>query len=287
MENSAESKKVNDDKKSVNSRKTKNTLQFDEFKNSGKKRIKFESEGIPEEEYEDPKKTSFISNKLTKISDKYYKSYMFKVIMLGNIAVGKTCLLSFFTDNIFKTEYNCTIGCDFKTKAISPYEGCKVDLQIWDTCGEEKFRSITKGYYRDSAGIVLVFDVTNEKSFNDIVSWIDEIKLNSRPTCKIVLVANKCDLKSERVVTEMAVKRFAEKNDLTFFESSAKTGNKVSEIFRVLSVKMIDLFEEELKKDPTGNNIKDPSKIKFGSQTAYQEAELPELPRTSKKKNCC
>lgn len=289
MENSSEQqRKYQDEKKSVNSKKTKSTLQFDEFKNSGKKRINFDSaNGIPEEDYEDPKKTSFISNKFSKQSDKYYKSYMFKVIMLGNIAVGKTCLLSYFTDNQFKTEYNCTIGCDFKTKTISPCEGCKVDLQIWDTCGEEKFRSITKGYYRDSAGIVLVFDVTNEKSFNDIVLWIDEIKINSRPSCKIVLVANKCDLKTERVIAEQTIRRFAEKNDLTYFEASAKTGNQVSEIYKSLSLKMIDLFEEELKRDPTKNELKDPSKIKFGSQMAYQEAELPDLPRTSKKKNCC
>lgn len=280
------SSKPNDEKKSVNSKKTRSTLQLDEFKEKSKRiKLNFNASSIIEEEEhvtEVNKKSSFAQIKQL---DKDYKGFMFKVIMLGNIAVGKTCILSFFTDNQFRTEYTCTIGCDFKTKTIIPKNSSniKVDMQIWDTSGEERHRSITKQYYRDSAGIVLVFDVTNEKSFSDIVTWIEEIKTNSRPKCSIVLVGNKTDLNNERVVSQDRVLRFANTYEIPYFETSAKTGASIEDIFYKLADKMIEMYEEEGIKFSNANS----SRIQFGNRASTQETSLPDLPKIEKSGKCC
>lgn len=122
---------------------------------------------------EQNKVNTSVSNQSIKNSKKRlidYQRYMFKIILLGNIAVGKTCLLSYFVDNVFRTEYTCTVGVDFKVKTVSIEPDKKIDLQIWDTSGEERFKTITKQYYRDASGILIIFDVTNEKSFLDVAN---------------------------------------------------------------------------------------------------------------------
>lgn len=282
------SSRPSDDKKSVNSKKTKSTLQFDEFKDRNKRiKLNFNSDSIMEEDEQQAvveinKKSSFAQIKQL---DKDYRGYMFKIIMLGNIAVGKTCILSFFTDNQFRSEYTCTIGCDFKTKTIIPKNSSniKVDMQIWDTSGEERHRSITKQYYRDAAGIVLVFDVTNEKSFSDIVTWIEEIKTNSKPKCCIVLVGNKTDLDSQRVVNQERAERFAKTYQIPYYETSAKTGTCIEDIYYKLADNMIQVYEEEGYKFTDTNS----SRIHYGNKAATQETSLPDLPKVEKSGKCC
>lgn len=222
-----------------------------------------------------------IKNSKNRLID--YQRYMFKIILLGNIAVGKTCLLSYFVDNVFRTEYTCTVGVDFKVKTVSIEPDKKIDLQIWDTSGEERFKTITKQYYRDASGILIVFDVTNEKSFLDVANWIEDIKNYSKLNVSIVLVGNKCDLENQRVVSREKALEFANKNDLKYYETSAKTGTKVGSMFEELALIMVNKFdlEEAVKKqsmeDEKSNALKN---------TAFVVDDKSSKSR-KKKKNCC
>ena len=234
----------------------------------------------------EPVKKSYFNNR--DVSE--YRAYQFKVIMLGNISVGKTCLLSYFIDSTFKEIYSCTVGVDFKIKTVVLGPNLKVDLQIWDTSGEERFRTITRQYYRDAAGIILVFDVTNEKSFNDIVQWLEDIYLVGRKTLNIILVGNKSDLHDERVVSYETANRFAKSKQIEYFESSAKIGFQVSEIYEKLSVNMVNTLEiDELNKQKhrvdegrEGNLVDNHIDIslRLDGRSEYSRKAL-------KKSNCC
>jgi len=260
-----------------------------------------------DERLKDPIRKSYLKNKQGKVNkdsnDKYdiaqsynkdhieYRAYQFKVIMLGNIAVGKTCLLSYFVDSLFKDNYTCTVGVDFKVKTVVLTNNLKVDLQIWDTSGEERFRTITKQYYRDAAGIVLVFDVTNEKSFNDLTQWVDEIYSTGKRNVSIVLIGNKADLVSERVVSYERANQFASRKNIEYYEASAKTGQQVEEIYIRLSANMVNIREEEdMKMNGNEENIVlDSSRINVNDGNGKFKNDNKNLKIGSKKKNknCC
>eukprot|EP00826_Nyctotherus_ovalis_P059742 TRINITY_DN8336_c0_g1_i3.p1 TRINITY_DN8336_c0_g1~~TRINITY_DN8336_c0_g1_i3.p1 ORF type:complete len:137 (+),score=43.38 TRINITY_DN8336_c0_g1_i3:145-555(+) len=130
--------------------------------------------------------------------------YSFKYIIVGDCgifasdskAVGKSCFLLQFIDKRFKMTHDLTIGVEFGTKII-PVNNAKIKLQIWDTAGTESFRSITKGYYKGSIGAFLVYDITNQESFDHVGSWLEELKEAGSSEMMLFLVANKCDLKDE------------------------------------------------------------------------------------------
>eukprot|EP00795_Rhopilema_esculentum_P003623 gene3623-14857_t len=159
----------------------------------------------------------------------------FKVLVLGDSGVGKTCLVRRFTDGDFTANFLSTIGIDSKTKLIQ-VDNVKVRLQIWDTAGQERFRTLTSAYYRGAMGIMLVYEVTNESSFNNISSWLENIEQNTEnDVCKI-MVGNKCDASvEEREVTESRGSQRAAEFNLPFFEASAKTGTGVVEAFMSLA----------------------------------------------------
>lgn len=223
-----------------------------------------------------------VKNLKNKLVD--YQRYMFKIILLGNIAVGKTCLLSYFVDNVFRTEYTCTVGVDFKVKTVSIEPDKKIDLQIWDTSGEERFKTITKQYYRDASGILIIFDVTNEKSFYDVTNWIEDIKNYSKLNVSIILVGNKCDLENQRVISKETALEFANKNDLKYYETSAKTGTKVASMFEELALIMVNKFdlEEAVKKQ----SLDEDEKSNAIKNTAFVVDDKSSKSR-KKKKNCC
>ena len=221
-----------------------------------------------------------------------YQRYMFKVILLGNIAVGKTCLLSYFVDSLFKNEYTCTVGVDFKIKTVLLEPNKKVDLQIWDTSGEERFKTITRQYYRDASGILLVFDVTNEKSFADVVHWIEDIKLCAKSNVSIVLVGNKSDLESQRVVSQRTAEQYAYSNNIKYYETSAKTGFYVSELFEDLAQIMVHISDmDDLKaqkeKSDTNNSFIIQKKDKDISYYSNMNEKSKISNTKNKKKNCC
>jgi small GTP-binding protein len=150
--------------------------------------------------------------------------HILKILVIGDSAVGKTCLLLRYNDNKFKKTLLTTIGADFKTKLIE-IDNRKVKLQILDTAGAEKFRSITKAYYRGAHGILAVFDLSRRDTFNQVKMWIDSIRDSSSKIIEIVLVGNKADL--PRAVEKDEAERLANENNIPYFETSAKLGKEL------------------------------------------------------------
>ena len=156
----------------------------------------------------------------------------FKIIIVGDSGVGKSCFLKRAAQKKFTESYQATIGFEF---LLMDYDvnGVKIKLQIWDTCGQEMYRSLIQGFYRNTALTVLIYAVNEQKSFDDLDNWIKDIKSSTEHGQPIFLVGNKCDLdKDIKQITEKDAKEFAENNSLDYFsEASAKTGFKVDEIF--------------------------------------------------------
>ena len=157
-------------------------------------------------------------------------NYLFKYIIIGDAAVGKSNLLLRYTHGQFKQEYQLTIGVEFGAKNIE-INNKIYRIQIWDTAGQESFRSITRAYYKNSVCALIVYDISNRESFNNISSWIEDCRNQSPKTVFIALIGNKSDLDDKRKVTFEEGQELAEKNNMLFFETSAKTGNNVDEIF--------------------------------------------------------
>nr|CAH8872492.1 unnamed protein product [Trichobilharzia regenti] len=157
----------------------------------------------------------------------------FKLLLIGDSCVGKTSLLIRFKDGIFlKGSYISTVGIDYKIKTIKTNDQL-VRLQIWDTAGQEKFRSLTKSYYRDTSAVLLVYDMCKKDSFIHIKSWMGEINANLQSnSILLVLVANKLDEEKSRVVLRKEGERLAKETDALFWETSAKTGANVDSMFR-------------------------------------------------------
>ncbi len=163
--------------------------------------------------------------------------YLFKLLIIGESGVGKTCLLLRFTEDSFTANHLTTIGIDFKIKIIN-LENKLIKLQIWDTAGQERFRTITKTYYKGAHGIILTYDVTDQNSFKNIRNWIKQIEANAQSNVCKVLVGNKCD-KTDRVVTEEEGKKLADDFQMMFFETSAKSNKNVTEVFNFLTQEIL------------------------------------------------
>ncbi|KAK1691902.1 hypothetical protein QYE76_008599 [Lolium multiflorum] len=160
--------------------------------------------------------------------------YLFKLLLIGDSSVGKSCLLLRFADDAYVDTYISTIGVDFKIRTVE-LDGKSVKLQIWDTAGQERFRTITSSYYRGAHGIIIVYDVTDRESFNNVKQWLSEIdRYASDSVCKL-LVGNKCDLVDSKVVDTEEAKAFAESLGMTFLETSAKESINVETAFLTMS----------------------------------------------------
>ena len=158
-------------------------------------------------------------------------NYLLKYVIVGDAAVGKSNLLLRYTHGQFREEYQLTIGVEFGSNNIL-IDNSIFRIQIWDTAGQENFRSITRSYYKNSACALIVYDITRRISFENITNWIEDCKNSSPKTVFMVLVGNKCDLENNREVSEEEGREFAEKNGMLFFETSAKTGQNVEEVFK-------------------------------------------------------
>ena len=161
--------------------------------------------------------------------------YLFKFILIGDSTVGKTCILTRFVDGWFKAESDPTIGVEFGSKVLKSKSGKIVRLQVWDTAGQESFRSITRSYYRGAIGVLLVYDVTNVNSFENLPNWLKDSLDETNPNIGLVLVGNKSDLESDWKVNKEVAKNFAKDNNLLFLETSAKSGTNIEKIFQILS----------------------------------------------------
>ncbi|KAL5538859.1 hypothetical protein UlMin_043556 [Ulmus minor] len=160
--------------------------------------------------------------------------YVFKVVVIGDSAVGKTQILSRFTKNEFCFDSKSTIGVEFQTRTVT-INGKVIKAQIWDTAGQERYRAVTSAYYRGALGAMLVYDITKRQSFDHVARWVEELRAHADSSIVIMLIGNKADLVDLRAVpTEDAVE-FAEEQGLFFSETSALNGDNVeSAFFRVL-----------------------------------------------------
>ncbi|OXB74227.1 UNVERIFIED_CONTAM: hypothetical protein H355_011679 [Colinus virginianus] len=163
--------------------------------------------------------------------------YQFRVIMLGDSTVGKSSLLRRYTEGVFLDAVNQTVGVDFYVQFMELEPGLQVKLQFWDTAGQERFRSITRSYYRNSAGGMLLFDLTNRASFESVRRWHREVTDTVRPFHVVfLLVGHKSDLVAERRVGRREAERLAASLGAQYVETSAKDGSDVERAFRVLTV---------------------------------------------------
>jgi len=157
-------------------------------------------------------------------------AYLFKYIIIGDTGVGKSCLLLQFTDRRFQPIHDLTIGVEFGARMIT-IDKKQIKLQIWDTAGQESFRSITRSYYRGAAGALLVYDITRRETFTHLTSWLEESRQHASPNMTIMLIGNKCDDEEKRAVTYEEGESFAKQHGLLFLETSAKTAHNVEDAF--------------------------------------------------------
>lgn len=166
-------------------------------------------------------------------------SYLFKYIIIGDTGVGKSCLLLQFTDKRFQPVHDLTIGVEFGARMVT-IDSKHIKLQIWDTAGQESFRSITRSYYRGAAGALLVYDITRRDTFKHLSRWLDEARQHSQSNMVIMLIGNKNDLEHRRAVSYEEGKAFAAEHGLIFMETSAKTAYNVEEAFINTAKKILE-----------------------------------------------
>jgi len=161
--------------------------------------------------------------------------YLFKILLLGTQGVGKSSLLGRFADNEFLDTYRTTVGVDFKIRTVD-IDDKVVKLQLWDTAGQERFKTVTNTYFRGAHGVIVVYDVTDPKSFSQINDyWLNEIEMHAPPNAVLMIVGNKIDLEEDRSVDQRKAKEFAKSKDALFLETSAKAGDNVNKAFYTLA----------------------------------------------------
>lgn len=198
---------------------------------------------------------------------------LYKILLIGDSGVGKSCLLLRFADDTYVESYISTIGVDFKVKTIETPDGKAVKLQIWDTAGQDRFKTICASYYRGADGLVVVFDITDADSLTNVSKWISEAWANSDGDCSKILVGNKSDLSDRRVVSREEGEAMAKKYNMRYIESSAKRAENVDDIFYILTE---DIARARKERGPQmdGGNGKDSGTMEF-------------KPAENKDKKCC
>ena len=186
----------------------------------------------------------------------------FKILVLGDPSVGKSCFLIRYTEDTFQDVYLSTIGMDCKYKDVILEEDKSIRLQIWDTAGQDRFRSITKNLYKGAAGIMLIYDITNRNTFDNVKKWVNSIKEEVTSKVVIILVGNKIDLDKKRQVQTDEGEQIAEEFDMPFFECSALTGENINSAFEALAKKLVEVKAkakqqgEQLKQNKVGGEKK-------------------------------
>jgi len=208
------------------------------------------------------------------------KDISFKIIVIGNSGVGKSSLTNKATRNIFEENYHATVGFEFFTFNVK-IQGKVISLQIWDTCGQELFRSLITNFYRNTSLAIIVYSVTSEESFQDIDMWLKELRTHANPDVKVVLIGNKIDLENERKISKEEGEKLAKTNKFDkFVETSAKTGiNTMSTFVEIAFL----LYENYLKfKDDENKSYKNSSSLTMESKGSRLVKK-----KRKKKSGCC
>ena len=176
-----------------------------------------------------------------------------QLLIIGDATVGKTSILTRFTDDKFSTNYLNTVGLDFFSKD-EVFNNKKVRIKIWDTAGQERYRALTQGFFKSAHGIIITYDVSNVDTFENLKYWIQSIHTNlgENDSIKIIIIGNKVDL--EREVSLEDAQKYAKENGYKYFETSAKTGKGVSESIRFLVQEIIDCQDKKQNNINNGND---------------------------------
>ena len=167
---------------------------------------------------------------------------VYKVLLLGDSTVGKTCFLLKYTDKVFKEVHMTTVGLDYRLKNMTLKNGKTVKLQIWDTAGQDRFRSITKNYYKGAHGIIVIYDITSFATFDNVKNWISQIREEVSSNVVIYIAGNKSDLEEQRKVQTEEGKNLAEEYGFPFVETSAKDGTNINEAFEDMVERIDSVF---------------------------------------------
>lgn len=201
--------------------------------------------------------------------------YLYKVVLIGDSGVGKSCLLSRFTRNEFDHESKSTIGVEFATRSLD-IDGKTIKAQVWDTAGQERYRAITSAYYRGAVGAVLVYDITKQKTYESVTRWMEELKEHASDQIVVMLVGNKCDLRHLQAIPTDEVTIFAKEKKLLFVEASAFDATNVEELFKETIEKVHQVQIKKLKEE-----------LRNANKDEVSEEPNIDLMKTPTKKQCC
>ena len=211
-------------------------------------------------------------------SSNFRFKYNLKIILLGDISVGKTSLLLRFINNNFNEKQGPSINVDKKTKSISLDSDTVANLSIWDTVGQERFRNLTKNYYSDIQGAIIVYDINNKESFQQVDFWYKDLQDNAPKNVLIMLIGNKTDIRNEQSVSWVEGKNYGDLKKINcFYEVSAKNGNNVELAFSEFTRKLVEKEIEDEKKNEFEKNNKDLNTIDLEKN----------IKKKYKKKGCC
>ena len=192
------------------------------------------------------------------------KEAKYKILILGDSKVGKSCFLTRYADKTFQEDYLSTIGMDYKIKNYELENGNIIKLYIWDTAGQDRFRSITSNYYKGADGIILIYDITKQETFNNVRNWITSIKEEAPAKVVLILVGNKVDDEKNRAVQQSEGEKIADEYNLPFLECSAKSDINVTETFDVLIKKIVEINP----KNKQGQKLQQ-NRIVFGEKKKF------------------
>ncbi|RVW95324.1 GTP-binding protein YPTM2 [Vitis vinifera] len=178
----------------------------------------------------------------------YEYDHLFKILLVGDSGVGKSCLLLRYADDTYSEAYISTIGVDFKICSMEQ-DGRNLKLQIWDTAGQERFRALTCSYYRGAHGVMVVYDVTDQESFDNVKMWVKEVYSTAGKNVNIFLLGNKSDLTADRVVSYKTAKALADEIGAPLMEISAKDGSNVQQAFIAIATAVKERVVKERATD--------------------------------------
>ena len=225
-------------------------------------------------------KENIIKNKNKDLNNKNnqeIKYIEFEVILVGESNVGKTSIFKKFIDDTFSDTLACTINIDYRVKSIKINENLIVDLKIYDTAGQEKFKALTKKYYQNANGVILVFDLTDENSFTKLNKWVNDINDNAG-NVEVILVGNKSDLEN-RKVSETKAQIFAKEKKMKYIETSAKEGKNILLLFEELIIGM------NKRKNDESSSIPEMGSVNYSY--LVKRTELNKKMKCEKESKCC